>query len=87
MLFKIILKLALFLVVPGLCCTGFPLAVASWTYSLVAVRGLLIVMASPVAERRLEAHGLRSCSARTLELRLNRCGAQARPRQAGSSLL
>ena len=54
MLFKIIFKLALFLVVLGLCCcTGFSLVVVSGDYSLVAVRRLLIVMASLVAEHRL----------------------------------
>ena len=44
----------LFLTVLGLCCcTDFPLVVASRGYSLVAVHGLLIVVASLVAEHRL----------------------------------
>ena len=44
----------LFLTVLGLCCcTDFALVVASRGYSLVAVHGLLIVVASLVAEHRL----------------------------------
>ena len=43
----------LFLTVLGLCCcTDFALVVASRGYSLVAVHGLLIVVASLVAEHR-----------------------------------
>ena len=41
----------LFLAMLGLCCCkGFPLVVVSGRYSLVAVRGLLIVVASLVEE-------------------------------------
>ena len=51
MLFYIILFTYLFLAVLGLCCcTGFSLVVASGGYSPVAVPGLLIVVASLVAE-------------------------------------
>ena len=48
-----------FLALLGLrCCTGFPLIAASGGYSLVAVCGLLIVVASIVAE-----HGLQGAQA------------------------
>ena len=52
-----------FLTVLGLCCTGFSLAGASKGYSLVAVRGLLIVLASLVAQppHRLSGEGLSRC--------------------------
>ena len=51
-LFKIILFL--FFAALGLCCcTGFSLVEASRDYSLVAVHGFLIVMASLAAEHRL----------------------------------
>ena len=44
----------LFLAVPGLCCwEGFSLVVTSRGYSRIAVHGLLIVVASLVAEHRL----------------------------------
>ena len=45
--------------------------------SLVAVRGLLIVMASLVAERGLSGVWISSFGSRALEHRLNSCGAQA----------
>ena len=45
------------LVVLGLpCCVGFSLAVASGGYSLVAVHGLLIAVASLAVEHRLQGH-------------------------------
>ena len=48
------LKFYLFLAVLGLCCSeGFYLVVASGGYSLVEVLGLLIAVASLVAECRL----------------------------------
>ena len=40
------------------CCSNFSLAVASRGYSLVAVQGLLVVEASPIAEYRLEVREL-----------------------------
>ena len=40
------------------CCVGFSLVVTSGGYSLVAVCGLLIAVASLVVEHRLQAHGL-----------------------------
>ena len=44
----------LFLAVLGLhCCSGFSLVVTSRGYSLVAVQGLLIVVASLAAEYKL----------------------------------
>ena len=53
--FGFFFKLILFLAVLGLCCcTGFSLVVASGGYSPVAVPGLLIVVASLVAEPGLQ---------------------------------
>ena len=53
------LSIYLSLAVLGLsCCVGFSLVVTSGGYSLVAVCGLLIAVASLVVERRLQAHGL-----------------------------
>ena len=43
----------------------------------VAVRGLLIVVASLVVEHGLQARGLSSCSSWALERRLSSCGARA----------
>ena len=57
------------------CCVGFSLVVANGAYPLVAVCGLLIVVASPAAERGLL--GFSSCSSGALEHRLNSYGAQA----------
>ena len=49
-----ILFIYLFLAVLGLrCCEGFSLVVVSRSYFLVAVHGLLIAVASLVAEHRL----------------------------------
>ena len=49
----------IFLAVLGLCgCTGFSLVVAGGSSSLVAVRGLLIAVASLAAEHRLQGDGL-----------------------------
>ena len=75
----------LFMAVSGLrCCT--------WTFSswgeqgllLVAVRGLLIAVASCCGARALGvrasvvvAHGISSCGSRALECRLRNCGARA----------
>ena len=70
----------LFLAVPGLCCfAGFSLVAVSWGYSPVAVPGLLIVMASLVAEHalyrtRTSVDVTRGLSAVALELRLNSYG-------------
>ena len=51
-------KKCLFMAVPGLrCCVGFSLVVGSGGCSLVAVLGLLIVVASFVAEHRLWSTG------------------------------
>ena len=61
----------LFMTVLGLhCCTGFPWVVVSGGHSLVVVHGLIIVVASLVAEQRLSSmwasvvavRGLSSCS-------------------------
>ena len=43
----------------------------------VAARGLLIGVASLVAEHRLSARGLSSCGSQALERRLSSCGARA----------
>ena len=42
----------------------------------IAVRGLLIVVTSLVAQHELQARGLSSCGSQALELRLSSCGAQ-----------
>ena len=42
----------------------------------VAVRGLLIAVASLVTEHRLQACGLSSCGSQALECRLSSCGAR-----------
>ena len=91
----------LFLAVLGLqCCMGFSPAVASYSlvvasYSLVVVHGLRIVLASLVAEHRLQgmqasvvaARGLSSYSSWGLEHRLNSYGAWGlvSPQHMGSS--
>ena len=64
---------------------GFSLVAGSGTYSLVAVGGLLIAVASPGAELRLKgarasvvaARRLSSCDSQALEHRLNSCGPRA----------
>ena len=55
----------LFLAVLGLgCCASFSLVEASGSYSLIAVHGLLIAVASVVVEHRLQ--GTWACSCRSL---------------------
>ena len=58
----------------SLLCGGFSLVAASGGYSAVAMHGLLLVVASLVAERGLQTLRLRRCSSRALEHRLNICG-------------
>ena len=79
-------QIYLFLAVLGLChFAGFSLVVASEGYSPVAVRGLLIAVASLVAKHRLTGTqpsvtalcGLHSRSSRAPELRLSTCGSWA----------
>ena len=54
---------------------GFSLVVVSGGYSPVAVHGLLIAVASLLAEHRsLGRTGFSGCGSQTLEHRLNRCG-------------
>jgi len=74
--FNIYYFICLVLAMLGLRCrTGFSLVVE-----------LLIAWASLDVEHRLWAHGLRSCSSRALECRLNTCGTELRCRQhVGSS--
>ena len=43
----------------------------------VGLRGLLVAVASLVAEHGLQAHGLSSCGSQALECRLSSCGARA----------
>ena len=82
----------LFLIVLGLhCCQGFSLVADSGGDSLVAVRRLLIAVASLVVEHRLWGmqasvvlvHGFSSCSLRAPKCGLRSCGTQAQlsPRQ------
>ena len=67
----------LFLAVLDLhCCTGFSVVAESGGYSLVAVLRFLIVVASLVAERRLESFQASVVAVPgLLEHRLNSCGA------------
>ena len=66
------------------CCVGFPLVVVSGRYCLAVVIGLLIAVASPVAEhcsKRVQAsvvpaRGLSSCRSQALKCKLNSCGPQ-----------
>ena len=61
---------------PGLrSCRGFSLVVASGGYSLVAVRGLLITVASHCRAWALGSFSI--CSSRALEQRLISCGLRA----------
>ena len=67
------------------CCMGFFPVAASRGYSLVAMHGLLIAVASLVPERGLSgahasvvgAGGLSSCGSQALEHRLSSCATQA----------
>ena len=64
----------LFLAVLGLCCCAWAFSSCSERGLLfVAVCRLLIVMASLVAEHRLQVRRLRSCGSRALERRLSSC--------------
>ena len=62
------------------CCVGFSLAVAGWSYSLVLVHGLLIVVASPVAEHDSRVCGLQwlhHVGSATVAAGLSTCGVGA----------
>ena len=62
----------------GLCgCAQAFCSCGEWGLLFVAVHGLLIVVASLVAEHGLQARKLSSCSMRALERRLRSCGAWA----------
>ena len=69
----------LFLAVLSLhCCTGFSLVAASGGPSLVAVRRLLIAVASPFSEHGLQGStGFSSCGSWALEHKFSSCGPQA----------
>ena len=70
--------LFLFLAVLGLrCCTRAFSSCSKRGLLFVAVRRFLIVVASLVAEHRLQARGLSSCGLQALERRLSSCGARA----------
>ena len=56
---------------------GLSLIAVSGGYSPVVVLRLLIVVASLIAEHRLQVHGLGSCSSQALEHGLSSCGARA----------
>ena len=76
MLFK--KKNYLFLAVLGLhCWVDFSLVVASESHSPVGVNGLLVAVASLVAEPESRALGLSSCGPPALERRLSGCGTWA----------
>ena len=63
MLFFLIFLLYLFLTVQGLhCWVGFSPVAVSGAYSLAVVHKLLIMMASPVAEHRLQVCRLQQLS-------------------------
>ena len=76
---KVILFVCLFLAVLGLhCCVGFSPVAARGDYSLVAVCGVLISVASLVCRAwALGCVGFSSCGFQALELRLNSCGTWA----------
>ena len=74
LLLLLIYLFTLFLAVLDLsCCAGFSLVAVSRGYSLVAVRGLLIVVASLVPRMGLGHLAFNSCGSRALEHRLNSC--------------
>ena len=76
--FKINLFICLFLAVLDLrCCTRAFSGCGKRGLLFIAVRGLLIAVASLVAEHELLAHRLNSCGSWTLECRLSSCGARA----------
>ena len=79
-------KYLFILVVLGLrCYADFSPVAVGRGYSLATVDGLLIAVASLVAELRLQGsrasvvavHGLSSCSSQSLTHRFSRCGAHA----------
>ena len=67
------------------CSVGFPLAVAGGGYSLVALFGVFIAVASLVADHGFQGApasevvipGVSSCGSWTLEQKLRNCGPQA----------
>ena len=71
--FLIYLFIYLFLAALGLhCCARAFSSCSEWGLLFTAVRGLLIAVASLVAEHRLS-----SCGSQALEHRLSSCGARA----------
>ena len=59
------------------CCARAFSSCGEWGLLFVAVRGLLIAVASLVVEHRLHARGLSSCGSWALERRLSSCGTRA----------
>ena len=59
------------------CCAGFSLVAESGGYTLVALRGFLIAVASLVVEHHSRSRGLSGGGSWALEHRLGSCGAQA----------
>ena len=56
---------------------GLSLVAASGGLLFIAVRGPLTIVASLVAEHRLQTRRLSSCGSRALERRLSSCGTRA----------
>ena len=59
------------------CCARAFSSCSEWGLLFVAVRGLLILVASLVVEHGLLVRGLSSCGSRALERRLSNCGTRA----------
>ena len=59
------------------CCTRAFSSCGEWGLLFVVVRGLLIAVASLVAEHGPRRVGFSSCGSRALERRLSSCGAPA----------
>ena len=75
--FSLFIYLFIYLAVLGLrCCTQAFLQLRQAGATLPCNAWFLIVVASLVAEHRLQACGLSSCGSRALERRLSSCGAQ-----------
>ena len=74
----IYLFVCLFMAALGLhCCVQAFSSCSEWGLFFVAVRGLLIAVASLVVEHRLQARRLSSCASWALERRLSSCDAWA----------
>ena len=74
--FNFIYLFLLFAVLGLSCCSLAFSSLASRGYSLVAVHGLLIAVASLAAEHRFQGLDFSSCGSQALEHRLSSCGAR-----------